>query len=101
MLDSQTKNLDAKILTFIKDNACSAPSSEQAFEALALQIFAYQFERNQNYRKFCLLEGKNPATVSNWKEIPAMPAEGFKELVLSTFPAKNALKVFKTSLLLY
>ncbi|MGH7198002.1 MAG: hypothetical protein ACREH5_04585 [Candidatus Omnitrophota bacterium] len=33
----------------------------------------------------------------SWKEIPAMPAVGFKELVLATFPIKRAVKVFKTS----
>jgi hypothetical protein len=43
------------------------------------------------------MEGRGPRNVRSWKEIPAMPAVGFKELVLSTFPIKKAVKVFKTS----
>ncbi len=38
-----------------------------------------------------------PGKISNWKEIPAMPAAGFKELILRSFPAKRVVKIFKTS----
>jgi hypothetical protein len=43
------------------------------------------------------MEEKRPGELRSWKEIPAMPAVGFKELVLATFPIKKAVKVFKTS----
>lgn len=43
------------------------------------------------------MEGKRPGKLTSWKEIPAMPAVGFKELVLATFPIKRAVRVFKTS----
>ncbi len=95
-VDPETKSLDLQILAFIKKYSTGS-SDTKSFEALAFKTFNYQFRRNQNYKKFCLLEGKRPETLKSWKDIPAMPAAGFKELVLSTFPVKSAVKVFKTS----
>lgn len=71
--------------------------SEKEFESLAFKIFNYQFKKNKHYRNFCLLEKKNPKNIKSWKEIPAMPTVGFKELALTTFPMKRAVKVFRTS----
>ncbi len=90
------RNLDAQILAFVRKYS-QANAPEAAFEALALKLFNFQFKRNENYRKFCLIEGKTPKKVKSWEEIPAMPTLGFKELVLSTFPIKNAVRIFKTS----
>jgi hypothetical protein len=96
MKDSQAKNLDLEIIHFIRAHI-DLPAPEKAFEALAFKIFEYQFENSANYRHFCEAEGKNPGRLKSWKEIPAMPAMGFKELVLATFPIKKAVRVFKTS----
>ena len=70
---------------------------DNQFQSLAFKIFEYQFNRNENYRKFCLMEKRQPGNLKSWKEIPAMPTVGFKELILSTFPIRNAVKTFKTS----
>ena len=43
------------------------------------------------------MEGKRPGNLKSWKEIPAIPTVGFKELILSTFPIRDAVKTFKTS----
>ena len=96
MLGLETRNIDFEILSFIKKFS-SRPASDQIFRKTAFKLFAYQFARNENYRKFCRMEGKSPGTVTSWKEIPAMPTIGFKELVLATFPVRNAVKIFKTS----
>ena len=96
MQDSETRLLDEKIIAFIRTHE-DKPSADKDFQALALEIFEYQFRRNANYRKFCLLEGKTPGHLAGWKEIPAMPTAGFKELVLTTFPAPDAAKIFQTS----
>ena len=96
MSDFQTQNLDAEILAFIKKFS-AGPAPEQRFQPLAFKLFNYQFMRNENYRKFCLSEGRRPGGLKRWKEIPAMPAIGFKELVLATFPIKNTVGIFKTS----
>ena len=95
-MDSETKRLDQEILAFIRRYPDkSAPEID--FEALALRIFKYQFARNPFYQKLCRLESKDPGNVKSWKEIPAMPTVGFKELVLAVFPKKNAVRVFQTS----
>ena len=80
--DAETKNLDAEILEFIRGHA-ARDADDAEFGALALKIFDYQFKRNVLYRRFCLLEGKRPSAVKDWREIPAMPSAGFKELVLT------------------
>ncbi len=96
-MNTDAKALDRKILKFIERHRRNDTAPESEFNHLALEIFEYQFKRNENYRKYCLFEKKNPANIFSWKEIPAMPAMGFKELILSTFPVREAVKVFKTS----
>ena len=48
------------------------------FEALALQIFRFQFEENSVYRSFCDLLYKHPSSVNSIREIPFLPIEFFK-----------------------
>jgi hypothetical protein len=84
-------NLDREILNYI------AKPAEKGFEPLALRVFAHQYANNRFYRRLCEIEGMKPAAIRSWKEIPAMPAAGFKELVLTSFPKERAVKVFKTS----
>jgi hypothetical protein len=67
------------------------------FERLALALFAFQFERNAAYGRFCAARGKTPATVGSWAEIPRVPTGAFKELPLRCFPAERSVKVFRTS----
>lgn len=96
MPDQESLKLDRKILEFIRRFPdCS--SDNASFQDLALKIFSFQFRRNDNYRKFCLIEGKTPANVKNWRQIPAIPTAGFKELVLTTSPVQKTVKIFKTS----
>ncbi len=100
MLDVETKKLDTEILGFIRKygrDAIHRAHAGQAFQSLAFKIFEYQFRRNLNYQKFCQEAGAWPGALKSWKEIPAMPTTGFKELVLSTFPPRRAVKIFKTS----
>ena len=96
MTDFETKKLDAAVLKFIHDHS-ENESTDEAFNGLALQIFAYQHRRNALYRRFCRMQGKGPKNVLHWRQVPAMPAAGFKELVLTTFPKKNSIKIFRTS----
>ena len=89
----ESKKLDQKILRFM----ASGDGSEKGFERLAMEVFVYQFRWNKSYGKFCEHEKRTPNSVSGWKQIPAMPTAGFKELVLTAFPVSKAKKVFKTS----
>lgn len=82
-----------KLLAFI----AADDATESAFDALALELFAYQFENNQPFRQFCLQRGRTPHTAKSWRDIPAVPINAFKELTLSCCPPENAERVFMTS----
>ena len=66
----------------------------QDFNALALQVFAYQFQHNSPYQRFCLTRDCTPETVTHWQDIPAVPTVAFKELDLTCGPPE---KIFRTS----
>ena len=67
------------------------------FDALARELFAFQFERCAPFARFCAGRGVTPATLRSWREIPAVPTGAFKELALRSFPADRTCKVFRTS----
>ena len=70
---------------------------DAAFNALALRLFAYQFQANLPYRKFCERRAKTPDTVRFWLEIPPVPIAAFKELTLACGPVERAVACFMTS----
>lgn len=53
------------------------------FESLAIEVFTFQFHHNRPYQNLCLRNSRTPDTVTEWKEIPAVPAAAFKEFRLS------------------
>jgi hypothetical protein len=53
-----------------------------AFDELALQVFRFQYERNEPYRRYCERRGRDPRNVRSWPEIPAVPVAAFKEVDL-------------------
>lgn len=69
------------------------------FDSLALEVFAYQFERNAAYRNYAVARGRTPETVAHWRNIPAVPTDAFKlpRFPLRTFPEAETVKVFRTS----
>lgn len=87
------EQLDAEIIEFIKEGK----RDERAFNDLALKIFAYQFERNEPYRAFCLRRKRTPETVSHWTEIPPVPTQAFKVLDLTCEPKEQAEAIFLSS----
>jgi len=59
--------------------------SDAEFEALALDVFKFQFENNKVYRSFCDLLYKHPADVKRISDIPFLPIQFFKShKILST-----------------
>src|SRR6266571_8178096 len=76
-------------------DACS--ERERAFDRLAADLFTFQFERNQPYRRFCQARHSSPATVSDWTQIPAVPVSAFKEVDLSCLPVEARTSVFYSS----
>jgi hypothetical protein len=69
--------LHEDVLAYIADPASAS------FEALALAVFAHQFENCRPYRDFCRGRGGTPETVSEWHRIPAVPVEAFKTVELA------------------
>lgn len=93
--DPARRELDARVLAWLREPEWR--DDDARFEALALELFAFQWERCLPYQRFCQRRGVQPATLSDWQEIPAVPTGAFKELELRSFPAHNTVHVFRTS----
>jgi len=70
---------------------------EERFSALALELFALQFDGNPVYRKFCEGRGLSPRAVSHWEHIPAVPISAFKEFELTSLAEGQRTTVFHSS----
>lgn len=74
-----------------------ATVSESAFNQLALKLFAHQFKHNLPFQKYCQGKGQTPRLVKNWKDIPAVPINAFKDLTLSCVQTERCERTFMTS----
>ena len=88
--------LDARVLEFIR-SASFTHHDDEHFAALALEVFAFQFEHCAAYRSFCLARDIRPETTRDWRTIPAVPTGAFKEMRLACFAPSHTCKVFRTS----
>ena len=70
---------------------------DAAFDALALEVFAYQFRHNAPFRAFCIHRARTPETVTHWRDVPPVPARAFKHLELVCGDPRSAEAVFETS----
>jgi hypothetical protein len=89
---TQDQVIEALLAFIAADNA-----DDDAFNAMALDLFAYQFENNTPFRKFSMQRGRTPRTAKTWRDIPAVPINAFKELTLSCCPPEQAARIFMTS----
>jgi acyl-CoA synthetase (AMP-forming)/AMP-acid ligase II len=87
--------IEGELLAWMRDEP--QRQDEARFERLALALFAFQFEANLPYGRFCAARGATPESVKSWREIPAVPTGAFKELPLRCFPAERSIHVFRTS----
>lgn len=85
------------LMHFIDGPTGDAAADESTFNALALELFARQFQHNLPFQRFCQQRGRTPRTVRSWREIPAVPINGFKDLSLSCVPIDACQRVFMTS----
>ena len=90
-------DLDERIRAFIEDPVVAAGAAEERFQALALELFAYQYDHNAAYRRYCRSRRAEPGRLQSWSEIPAVPLRAFKELTLACEPPESAAAVFMTS----
>ena len=88
---------EAQIIKTLLNFIVADGATNDDFNALALQIFAYQFENNIPYQRFCRQRERTPRTVRSWRNIPAVPINGYKDLMLSCCDPESADRVFMTS----
>jgi hypothetical protein len=82
-----------RLLAFMLQDGCT----DAEFDRLALDLLRHQYAHNEPYRRFCLGRGATPRAVRTWRDIPAVPINGFKDLTLSCEPAESCERVFMTS----
>ena len=82
-------NLEADIAAFIEDETAGD------FEALALRLFAYQYEHIKVMGALAKQAGRTPDTVTRWQDIPPVPTTAFKQTLM--FAGKEPTRVFESS----
>jgi Acyl-protein synthetase, LuxE len=70
---------------------------EPGFRDLALTSFRHQIDRIPAYRAYIDHLGIDPARLSDWREIPPVPASAFKTHDLSAAPLGAEAAIFETS----
>lgn len=63
-----------------------------SFESLAFDAFLFQFKRSKPYRRLCEARGVTPGTISDWRQIPAVPTSAYQSLDLSTAPPRETFR---------
>ncbi|HMD01631.1 MAG TPA: hypothetical protein VKG44_01580, partial [Candidatus Baltobacteraceae bacterium] len=90
--------LDAAFLSIVADwSRGGAGCDEARFDELARATFAHQMARNEPYARFARSQGFDGASVTSWREVPAVPASAFKDATLATFDIRRAELEFHTS----
>src|SRR5580698_10857632 len=95
-MEKTALELQQRILTLIA-RGVTQPTTDEEFDRLARDIFAFQFERCDPYRAYCEHLKLTPSAVAHWKEIPAVPTSAFKDFALTCFPVAEAVAEFHTS----
>jgi hypothetical protein len=90
-------NHEEQLASAIRSFIEAPQSSGTTFTGLALDLFAYQYDRSVPYRTLCDSLGINPAIVTRIEEIPAVPAEAFKLFELSCVGLDSIERVFYSS----
>lgn len=92
----EVEALDDALLAVLQQGV-EQPLAEEAFNTLALRLFAYQYDHNSPYQKYCQRRRATPQTVQHWQQIPAVPIGAFKELTLSCIPPEQAEAIWMSS----
>jgi len=72
-----------QVLDYIGDPTCGS------FDELALSVFAHQFDTIDPYRRYCTSRRRTPLSVQDWRQIPPVPIQAFKEVELRCGPAQR------------
>lgn len=87
-----------ELVAAILDMITAGPDGDAApFDALALEVFSYQYANNEHYRAYCDACGATPASITQWTDVPAYPTDAFKEEIVTSFPLADAVLANLTS----
>lgn len=89
------KQLDKDIYEFVLKGLDN--QDEDRFNKLALKEFELQYNTIKPYCDYCRSKKVSPETITNWKEIPAVPSLAFKKFILTTFSVEKAEHAYFTS----
>ncbi|MEW6305852.1 MAG: hypothetical protein AB1705_20425 [Verrucomicrobiota bacterium] len=70
---------------------------EAQFNPLAVNLFQLQFRHNPVFADLCAHRGILPEFVSDWRQIPALPAVAFKEFAVTSLAESERSTVFHSS----
>ena len=73
------------------------PLPETRWDALARELFAWQFARVPEFRRLCEGHDVTPATLRSWRDIPAMPQQLFKRARLFAHGEATPAAIYETS----
>jgi Acyl-protein synthetase, LuxE len=90
----ELRRLTDKVASFIR-RADEGQTGEPELDAMALEVFAFQFDTIEPYRNLCRRVGRTPDEVRSWRGIPAVPAQAFKQYTL--FAGAEAVATFQSS----
>ena len=85
-----------RVRSYMADDRAELEEDE-AFNRLALALFAFQFDNVPIYRCLCESRGIRPGLVEHWSRIPPLPASAFKEHEVSSILEAERSHVFKSS----
>jgi hypothetical protein len=72
-------------------------ATDAAFDRVARTVFAFQFENNPPYRRFCLRRGAAPESTRSWDAIPPVPTAAFGAADLVAGPWSHRFTTSGTS----
>jgi acyl-protein synthetase LuxE len=94
-MDRKFIRISEKVADFVREVDTDHPP--ERFNALALEVFEYQYRSIKPYRRLCQHKDRTPETVQSWSEIPAVPADAFKQFTLFTGQPEQIAKTFRSS----
>ena len=75
----------------------SDTTTENEFNELAIELFAYQYANNLPFHQFAMQQGSSPRMAKTWRDIPPVPINAFKSVLLTCCPPDNIGRTFLTS----
>lgn len=83
-----------RLIAFVERGSAA---HEAEFPPLARELFALQFAHVAPYRRLCEARCVTPDTLTDWRQIPAVPTTAFKELELTSLAHDERTTVFHSS----